>query len=229
MGKIEDLISATEKEVSEAKEAEDTEREQAAQARLDSLKEAKSEYDSVKGGARTEGRDSGVQKERERIAKARGVSVDDLDAKLEADAKAAAESQSEAERLKAESKAHEESLTVEKQAREAAEKREKGLIIQQALSEEFTKQGVISDRRGGAFAQVNRSDLEVQDDGSVKGAEDAVKKLAESASYLFEEEKEPAKPAGSRPTPRPAGGKKEDKERDEEARRRHQASARANF
>lgn len=229
MGKIEDLISATEREISEAKQAEDETRQQTAQARLDELNEAKREVDSAKGSGRTEGRDSGIQKEREKQAKALGVEVDQLDAELERIAEERKSSQSEAQRLQAERDSYKESANSEKQGREAAEEREKGLRIQQALSEEFTKQGVMPDRRGGAFAQVSTSGLEVQQDGSVKGVEDAVKKLSEDSPYLFQEDKEPQKPTGSRPTPRPRGGDKEDKERDEEARRAHAAAARAAF
>lgn len=201
MGKIEDLIASTEREISEAKTAEDETRQQAAQARLDELNEAKREVDSAKGSGRTEGRDSGIQKEREKQAKALGVSVENLDTELERIAEDKRKQQSEAERLQAEMDSHKQTADSEKQAREKAEARLRERDIQDSIANALDEAGY-KGKRAHALGAIDRSKVEEKEQNGVTtfDAKPAVEALKKDEFPGFS-----AEPPQDPPTP-PAGG-----------------------
>jgi hypothetical protein len=173
------------------------------------------DVDKLKGSARKEGRNSGRTEREQEILEATGA--ESLDSVLEAyNAWKVLEEESAGETEK-ERKAREK---VEKERDEVKTELESAYAFiaemkqEAALQKAFNDAGINPERLSAALRLVDMDALEVDDDGKVTGAEDAVKSIQKSVPELFGYDK----PAGSRPSPRPRDSGALTQEQEKEAR-----------
>ncbi len=89
-----------------------------------------------------------------------------------------------------------------KAAKEAHEKELKELKVSNALEKALTDAKAKNSKAVQALLELG-DDVELNEDGSIKGLDEKIKALKKSDSYLFNEEKQTTKIDGAKPTPSP--------------------------
>lgn len=118
-------------------------------------------------------------RENERATKAQLKEMDELRTKLQEFENAG---KSEVERKDAEIAQVREKATAAEQRAAELEQRYQGALIRAAIEREAHKQGAVDAE--AVYALVDRSALQIEDDGTVKGADKAVETLLKAKTYL---------------------------------------------
>lgn len=196
---LQDMIAAAEKRANES-EGEDKTK---AEAELSALKSVESagytktqeEINALAGTARSEGKESGKKEAHSELLKSIGVSDEDDEEEVVKAIKEWRDGQkTEADRLKGERDSFEQSASSEKERADKAEAELKRMRVDQAIANALDEAG-FKGKRSLALRAIDRSKVEIKDDGTVE-AKPAAEALREDEPSWFGSEapKDPSDP-----------------------------------